>query len=90
MAQEPLANQQQQQPQQLQHSWSNSYNTIAKTIAHSNSIPADPQAPTLKKNHDHSNIVTMNDVFLLRDVPVDASVGEMDEVNRELEEFRRF
>ena len=32
----------------------------------------------------------MKDVFLPRDVPVDASVGKIDEVDRELEEFKRF
>ena len=84
MAQEPLANQQQQQ--QLQHSRSNSYNTIA----HSSSIPGDPQAPTLKRNHGLSNIFTMDNVFLPRNVPDDASVGKMDEVDRELKEFKRF
>ena len=88
MAQEQLANQQQQQQQQqqLQHSRNNRYNTVV----HSNLIPANPQAPTLKKGNSHSNIVTMDDVFLPRDDPVDVSVGEMDEVDRELEEFKRF
>ena len=80
MAQEQPAYQHQQQ-QQFQHSRNNRYNTIA----HSTSIPADPQVPKLKKDNGHSNIITMDDVFMPRDVTVDVSDEEMDEFDREPE-----
>ena len=79
MAQEQPANQQQQQ-QPFQHSRSNSYNTIA----HSTSIPANPQVPTLNRSNSHSNNITVDDVFMPRDDPVDTSDEEMDEFDREL------
>ena len=85
MAQEQPANQHQQQ-QHFQHSRSNRYNTIA----HSTSIPADPQVPTLKTDNGHSNDITMDDVFVPRDDTVDASDEEMDEFDRELEDLKRF
>ena len=86
MAQEQPANQHQQQ-QHFQHLRSNRYNTIA----HSTSIPADPQVPTLKRDNGHSNNITMDDVFVPRGDTADASNEEMDKFNREeLEDFKRF
>ena len=77
MAQEQPANHQQQQ-QQSQHSRSNRYNTIA----HYTSIPANSQVQTLKRDNGHSNNITMDDVFMPRDDPVDASDEEMDEIRQ--------
>ena len=55
---------------------------------HYTSIPANSQVPTLKRDNGHSNI-TMDDVFMPRDDPVDTSEEEMDEFDRELENFKR-
>ena len=84
MAQEQLANQQQQQ-QQSQHSQNNRYNTLA----HYTSIPANSQVSMLKRDNGHSNI-SMDDVFMPKDDPVDVSDEVMDEIDRELENFKRF
>ena len=81
MAQEQPANQQQRQ----QHSQSNRYHTIV----HYTSIPANSQVPTLKRDNGLSNI-TMDDVFMPGDDPVYTSDEEMDEFDRELENFMRF
>jgi len=44
----------------------------------------------LKRDNGHSNNVTMEDVFMPRDDPVDTLDEEIDEINRELEDFKRF
>ena len=85
MAQEQPANQQQQQ-QQSHHSQNNKCNSIA----HYTSIPANSQVPTLKWDNGHSNFSMEIDVFMPRDDPVDVSDEEMDEFDRELENFKRF
>ena len=54
---------------------------------HSNPVPANSQAPTQKEgNTPNNNASSLCDVFM----PKDASDGEMDEFDHELEEFKRF
>ena len=89
--QEQLANQQQQQQQQQQqHSQSTRYNT-APGYSHSNSVPTNSQAPAQKRDNTHNNNVTsLDDVFMPKDDAIHSSDGEMDEIDCELEEFKRF
>ena len=83
MAQEQLANQQ-------QHSQSTRYNT-APGYSHSNSVPANSQATAQKMDNTHNNNATsLDDVFMPKDDAINASDSEMDEIDRELEEFKRF
>ena len=59
--------------------------------SHSNSVPTNSQAPAQKRDNTHNNNATsLDDVFMPKDDAINASDGEMDEIDRELEEFKRF
>ena len=85
MAPEQLANQQQQ------HSRSR-YN-IAPGYSHSFSLPSNSQGTTQGRDNVHTcNAMgtSLDDVFMPKDNTAILEDGEMDEINRELEEFKRF
>ena len=63
----------------------NCYHDSQEQLA--NPVPANSQAPTQKEgNTPNNNASSLCDVFM----PKDASDGEMDEFDHELEEFKRF
>ena len=81
MDQEQLANQQQQQ-----HSHSARYIAAPDYFT-----PTNSQAPLQKRdNTPNDNATSLDNVFMPKDDAINSSDGEIEEIDRELEEFKRF
>ena len=79
IAQEQLAN----------HSWSTGYCYVPDDHQ-SNYVPAISQAPAQKRDNTHNYNASLDDVFMPKYDAANASDGEMDAIDHELEEFKRF
>ena len=63
----------------------------APDYSHYNSTPTNSQAPVLKRDNTPSdNATSLDDVFMPKDDAINSSDGEIEEIYRELEEFKRF